>query len=75
MDVLQAETRRGLISRIYAELLSSVQDHASFKCRSKWVEDIESIDGDKWDTALESIPVVSVSASQTVTIIYLTQSI
>lgn len=60
MEVLWADAQKGLISKIYAELLSLVQNHASFKCRSNWVEDI---DGDQWDMALESIPAVSVSAS------------
>lgn len=34
-------------------------------CRTHWVADIGDIDGDQWDMALELIPVVSISASQT----------
>lgn len=63
MEVLRAEARKESISKIYAEFMSSVQNHASLKCRSKWMEDIGDIDGDQWDMALESIPAVSVSAS------------
>lgn len=62
-EVLVADTRKGLTSKIYRELLSSVQDHASLKCRNKWVEDIGGIDENQWEMALESIPAVSVSAS------------
>lgn len=73
MDVLRAENLKGLISRIYAELLSSVQDHTSLKCKSKWVEDIGDIDGDQWDMALESVPAVSVSASHKLSQLFILQ--
>lgn len=62
MEVLWADARKGLISKVYSKLLSSVQDHTSLKCKTWWVEDIGDIDWDQWDMALESIPAVSVSA-------------
>lgn len=40
------------------------QDHTSLKCRKKWVEDVGEINDNQWEAALKAIPVVSLSASQ-----------
>lgn len=48
MELLQAKARNGQISKVYSVLLSSIQDHVSLKCRTKWMNDIIEIDGDQW---------------------------
>lgn len=63
LEIVQVDARKGLISKIDATLLSSIQGPASLKCRAKWVANIGDIDGDQWDMALESIPAISISAS------------
>lgn len=59
-EILYATTRKGLISRAYSVLLSSIQDCTLLKSIACWVTDIGAIDGEQCDMALEVLPAVSV---------------
>lgn len=58
-------------SRGYGIILNALQDPASLPCRRKWEEDVGPLDGETWSLCLVSAPVVSVSASQKLSHLYL----
>lgn len=63
-SVLATSDEKGIISRIYACLLSHIQAPDLIPCREKWESDIGPIDGDSWIQILAAGPLVSVSAAQ-----------
>lgn len=48
--------KKGMISRIYSTLASTIQDPTKLPCRSKWEQDLGNFGGDVWDLCLQSIP-------------------
>ncbi|CAI9586795.1 unnamed protein product [Staurois parvus] len=47
--------KKGMISRVYSQILSTVQDQASLHSRAQWSPDVGEFAGDVWDAALESV--------------------
>lgn len=58
---------KGIISHIYAYLLTHIQAPDLLPCREKWEADVGPKDGDRWDQILTTGPMVSVSAAQKLT--------
>lgn len=65
------DDKKGMISRAYNILLNAMQDPSGLPCRRGWEEDIGNIDGETWNLCLSSAPLVSVSASQKLSHLYL----
>ena len=60
-----------MISRVYARLLQHTHDASKLPCRRGWERDLGPIDGETWELCLTSAPLVSVSASQRLSHLYL----
>lgn len=63
-SVLANLDKKGIISCIYACLLSHIQASDLLPCREKWESDIGPIVGDSWIQILAAAPLVLVSAAQ-----------
>lgn len=74
-DVLSTDERKGMISRVYIRLLNSTYNANTLSCRKGWERDLGPMDGDTWELCLTSAPLVSVSALQRLSHLYLLQSI
>lgn len=56
--------KKDIISRIYAHLLSHIQAPDLAPCREGWEREVSPIDSEQWDHILGVGPLVSVSAAQ-----------
>lgn len=70
-EVLLESDKEGMISRSYNILPNATQDSSKLPCRWGWETDASTIDGETWDICLSSAPLVSVSASQKLSHLYL----
>lgn len=70
-DVFMDEDKKGMISRCYNTLFVRIQDPSKLPYRQRWEEDIGRIDWDSWDLCLMNAPLVSISASQKLSHLYL----
>lgn len=69
--VKEVTQRKGMISWVYMNLPSTIQDPANLKSRVMWVDDVEEVSGELWHMALESIPLISHSASHKLTQLFI----
>lgn len=70
-SILMEKDKKGMIFRCYNILLNQLQDSSRLPCRNGWENDVGAIDGESWDLCLSAAPLVSVSASQRLSHLYL----
>lgn len=63
-SIFTTVNKKGILSHIYTCLLAHIQAPDLLPCREKWEADVGPIDGDNWEQILATGPLVSASASQ-----------
>lgn len=70
-SIIMEKDKKGMISRCYNTLLNQLQDSSKLPCRQGWENDVGTIGGEDWDLCLSAAPLLSVSASQRLSHLYL----